>query len=158
MHLEDLDSLFDYPEVDLSDLLYADSVAELNLQHIETYREIMIRFINYERTKRGLNALIPRDDFMKEAQRHSVWMSKNKYQHSGNGMDEVITYGNGNYLQRVKHNAGLHVGQWMTSDAHRDALLDPNNKYIGTGFAFRSYVGRKNFYTEWEDYYTAIFD
>ena len=51
----------------------------------------MMRFINYERTKRGLNALIPRDDLMKETQRHSVWMSKNKYQHSGNGIDEVIT-------------------------------------------------------------------
>ena len=127
-----------YPNVKTDHLQYADSVISREFYDVETYRELLILYINEERRLNNLSPLVKDDELMNFAQKHTDWMCKTgKYQHSGENIKEVIRHGKYSSCTVYAHHA-LHaqncVRAWMSSPGHRKHLLDPNLTKIGAGY------------------------
>ena len=126
-----------YPDVNIEHLPYIgiDTNSSLRIYDTKTFAELIIIYINEERRINGLPPLVKDEELMKFAQKHSDWMTKtNKYQHSGENIDEVINKGGGYYGKSLALNAQICVRAWMFSPGHRKHLLNPNFTRIGSGF------------------------
>lgn len=120
----------------------------LRMYDNKTFAELVIIFINEERSKNSLPPLIKDEALMKFAQKHSDWMAKTKkYQHSGENIAEVIMTGNDIDTPNYAIDARRCVGAWMLSSSHRKHLLNPNFTRIGSGFNENKIDG----------YFTAVF-
>ena len=123
-----------YPSVSTDDIPFADSLHTETFHNMETYVKLVERYINEERRVHGLNPLVIDPKLMALAQKHSDKMAKTKiYKHSGLNYDEVITHITSILETSHKQSAGCAVGQWMDSEPHREALLDPDLKTFGIG-------------------------
>jgi uncharacterized protein YkwD len=112
-----------------------DTNNSLRIYDTKTFAELVIIFINEERSKNGLTPLVKDDELMKFAQKHSDWMTKTKkYQHSGENIAEVIMTSNSINSPNYAIDAKNCVGAWMLSPGHRKHLLNPNFTRIGSGF------------------------
>lgn len=123
-----------YPSVSTDDIPFSDSLHTETFHNMETYVKLVERYINEERRVHGLNPLVIDTKLMYLAQKHSDKMAKTKiYKHSGLNYDEVITHITSILESSHKQSAGCAVGQWMGSEPHREALLDPDLKTFGIG-------------------------
>ena len=123
-----------YPSVSTDDIPFADSLHTETFYNMETYVKLVHLYINEERRVHGLNPLVIDPKLMVLAQKHSNTMAKTKiYKHSGLNYDEVITHITTILELSHKQNAGCAVGQWMGSQPHREALLNPDLKTFGIG-------------------------
>ncbi|MDE6182060.1 MAG: hypothetical protein K2F59_02490 [Eubacteriales bacterium] len=121
-------------------------------QETRIIEEEVVRIVNEERIKNGLQPLQISEDLMKTAREKSEDMATRNYvSHTdpdGYNMAtdlkvaENIT--GGNYTP-----AGA-VDDWLNSKGHRDNILNPNYKYIGVGYA-------KNSNSEYTNYWTQQF-
>lgn len=125
-----------YPEVDTKDLIYSDSLHTTNCHDMETYRQLLYRYINWERKQCDLDSLIIDETLMIDSQCWANYMAKwNKYRHTGKNVIEIINRGHAIWYITHRESASICVGSWMDSPAHRDAILDPDLKWIGIGVA-----------------------
>ena len=152
-----------YPSVSTDDIPFADSLHTETFYNMETYVKLVHLYINEERRVHGLNPLVIDPKLMVLAQKHSNTMAKTKiYKHSGLNYDEVITHITSIVITSHKDNAGCAVGQWMDSQPHREALLDPDLKTFGIGVqentsGFAIYHGKRYELVN-NTYFTVIFD
>ena len=134
-----------YPEVNTDHLQYADSIISPEFYDVETFRELLILYINEERRLNSLPALVKTDELMKFAQKHTDWMCKTgKYEHSGENIKEIINHGkNGSCSVSIHHalSAQICVRAWMYSSPHKKAILNEKITKIGSGYA-ENYNGR----------------
>jgi uncharacterized protein YkwD len=131
------DSLTSYSSEYINELPYIgiDSNNSLRIYDNMTFAELVIIFINEERSKNGLTPLVKDDELMKFAQKHSDWMTKTKkYQHSGENIAEVIMTGSSSNTPNYAIDARSCVRSWIHSTGHRKHLLNPNFTRIGSGF------------------------
>ena len=145
-----------YPNVKISDLPYADSMRTSKFYDVETYRELIFRYINEERRINGLPPLVKDEKLMSFAQKHSDWMAKTKkYQHSGENIKEVITHsgGGGGLVVPLRLSACSVVRQWILSPSHRKHLLNPDITKIGVGV--KASMTKDSVITN--TYFTAVF-
>lgn len=123
-----------YPSVSTDTIPFADSLHTKTFYNMDTYVKLVCLYINEERRIHGLNPLVMDPKLMELAQKHSDYMAKcGNYKHSGLNYDEVITHIASILMSSHKESAACAVGQWMGSDAHRDALLNPDFKTFGIG-------------------------
>ena len=123
-----------YPSVSTNSIPFADSLHTKTFHNMVTYVKLVELYINVERKNHGLNPLVIDPKLMKIAQNHSDKMAKTKiYKHSGLNYVEVITHLSSILKSSHKQSAGCAVGQWMESQPHREALLDPDLKTFGIG-------------------------
>jgi len=134
---------------------FGDSLVKKDFVSSSTIEYWMVRYINAERIKLGLDTLIVAEEPDQIAKTHSAWMLRTgKYQHSGLNIAEIIMEsgkGTGRYTHKVF--ARAMVNAWMDSPGHKKHILDPEFKYIGSGHAYK--VRQSDGYIE--DYYTVTF-
>jgi hypothetical protein len=152
-----------YPNVSTDTIPFADSLHTETFYNMNTYVRLVCLYINEERKNHGLNPLVMDPTLMKIAQNHSNKMAKTAiYKHSGLNYDEVITRLNTIEVCPHKENAGCAVGQWMGSQPHREALLDPNFKTFGIGVQENTsgfvILKGKRYEVVNNTYFTVIFD
>jgi uncharacterized protein YkwD len=117
---------------------YGDSLVKKDFVSAETIEYWMVRYINVERTKLGLDTLIVDSDPDNIAKSHSAWMLETgKYEHSKLNIYEIIMKG-GKGSDRYSHKffAQAVVNGWMDSPAHHAIIINPSNKFVGAGFAY----------------------
>jgi hypothetical protein len=159
-------SLFEidhYPNVCTDTIPFADSLHTKTFYDMNTYVRLVYLYINEERKSHGLNPLVMDTKLMSLAQKHSDYMAKTKrYGHSGLNYVEVITNISSILNSKHKENAGCAVGQWMGSEPHRDALLDPDLKTFGIGVQENTsgffIEDGKRYDVKHNTYFTVIFD
>ena len=123
-----------YPSISTDTIPFADSLHTETFYNMNTYVRLVCLYINVERKNHGLEPLVIDPKLMKIAQNHSDKMAKTSiYKHSGLNYVEVITHIASILECSHKHSAGRAVGQWMDSQPHREALLDPDLKTFGIG-------------------------
>jgi uncharacterized protein YkwD len=123
-----------YPSVSTDSIPFADSLHTETFYNMETYVKLVHHYINEERKNNALNPLVIDPKLVALAQKHSNTMAKTKiYKHSGLNYDEVINNITSIVITSHKDNAGSAVKQWMDSQPHREALLDPDLKTFGIG-------------------------
>ena len=128
-----------YPEVNTDHLQYADSIISSEFYDVETFRELLILYINEERRLNNLPALVKTDELMKFAQKHTDWMCKTgKYEHSGENIKEIINHYRSISESYVHHalSAQICVRAWMYSSPHKKAILNEKITKIGSGFGY----------------------
>ncbi len=97
------------------------------------YQNEVVRLVNIERKRFGLNALKINDQLQNKSEIHCRFMANfRRFQHSG-GVAENIAQG-----QRTPQEV---VRCWMNSAGHRANILNPRHNEIGVGFF-------KNFWTQ----------
>ena len=119
---------------------YGDSLVKKDFVSAQTIEYWVVRYINVERTKLGLDTLIVDSDLDNIAKSHSAWMLETgKYQHSGLNIDEIIIDG-GHASNRYTHKfeARAIVNGWMGSSGHKAQIIDPTHKFIGVGYSFKA--------------------
>ena len=90
--------------------------------------ESMLRYINEEREKRGLNVLVMHPGLTRFSYSHSVRMrERNRIFHSRRAIRENVAFGQVSSREVVR--------DWMRSRGHRATILMPNVNYFG-GFGF----------------------
>ena len=152
-----------YPTISVDTIPFADSLHTETSYNMDTYVKLIFLYINEERRIKGLNPLVMSKELTLLAQKHSDNMAKTRiYKHSGLNYNEVITNLSGILYLTQKDLAGIAIKQWMESDAHRDALLNPNFKTFGIGVqenksGFTTDGGNKHNVTH-NTYYTVIFN
>lgn len=152
-----------YPSVSTDTIPFADSLHTKTFYNINTYVRLVCLYINVERKNHGLEPLVIDPKLMKIAQNHSDKMAKTSiYKHSGLNYVEVITHIASILESSHKESAGCAVGQWMGSQPHREALLDPDLKTFGigvqentSGFAF---FGGERFKVINNTFFTVVFE
>lgn len=123
-----------YPSVSTDTIPFADSLHTKTFYNMNTYVKLVCLYINEERRIHGLNPLVMDPKLMGLAQKHSDYMARwGNYKHSGLNQIEVITHIASILVSSHKESAACAVGQWMGSEPHRDALLDPDLKTFGIG-------------------------
>lgn len=133
---------------------YGDSLVTEDFISSSTIEYWMVRYINVERVKLGLDTLIVGSEPDQIAKNHSAWMLRTgKYQHSGLNIAEIIMKcGAPTDWYTHKFFARSMVNAWMSSPGHKAHILNPNFKYIGAGHAYSidslGYIS---------DYYTVTF-
>jgi len=135
---------------------YTDSLTSKTYIDVKTVEYWMIRYINQERIKAGLDTLVLSDDLDKISNTHSSWMCKTgKYEHSKgyNVFEIIMKSGCGPNMISHKRVAEGAVIAWMSSPGHKSAILKKDAKYIGSGFAYKFYP---NGYADY--YYTVNID
>jgi uncharacterized protein YkwD len=120
---------------------YGDSLVTKDFVSVETIEYWMIRYINAERLKLGLDTLVLDSELDKMANDHSAWMSRTgKYEHSGKNVYEVIMtsgFAGNKYASTLhKNTASGCVRAWMSSPGHNYIITKPELKYIGSGFSY----------------------
>lgn len=117
---------------------YGDSLLKKDFVSAETVEYWMVRYINEERIKLGLDTLTVNTEIDQIAKKHSAWMLRTgKYQHSEARIAEVITQG-GFGSNRYSHKliARSAINAWMDSPGHKYLLMSSNYKHVGVGFAY----------------------
>lgn len=152
-----------YPSVSTDTIPFADSLHTKTFYNMNTYVKLVCLYINEERRIHGLNPLVMDPKLMGLAQKHSDYMAKwNNYKHSGLNYNEVITHIASILMSSHKESAACAVGQWMGSDAHRDALLNPDFKTFGIGVQENksgiAIFGGGRFEVVNNTFFTVIFD
>lgn len=152
-----------YPNVSTDTIPFADSLHTKTFYNMDTYVKLVFLYINEERKSHGLNPLVMDKKLMSIAQKHSDYMARwANYKHSGLNYVEVINRINSIEICSHKENAGCAVKQWMHSEAHRDALLDPKLKTFGIGVQENTsgvYVhGSEKYNVVNNTYFTVIFE
>lgn len=127
-----------YPNVKTDHLQYADSIISPKFYDVETFRELLILYINEERRLNNLSPLVKDDELMNFAQKHTNWMCRTgKYQHSGENIKEIINHGkNGSCSVDMHHalDAQICVRAWMNSEGHKSVILNEKITKIGSGY------------------------
>jgi uncharacterized protein YkwD len=134
---------------------YGDSLVKKEFVSAETIEYWMVRYINVERTKLGLDTLVVDSEPDQIAKTHSAWMLRTgKYEHSGLNIAEIIIDG-GHGSNRYSHKfiARASVNAWMDSPGHRAHIVNPDFKYIGSGYSYSA--RQSDGYIS--DYYTVTF-
>ena len=119
-----------------------------NTQDVRAMEEEVVRLVNEERTKYGIQPLEIDETLMQGAKLKSEDMNKNNYiSHTSptygsptDMMKNIFGYKFNGYYAGVGENIttaggtpeGV-VSSWMNSEGHRANILDPNYKYIGVG-------------------------
>ena len=123
-----------YPSVSTDTIPFADSLHTKTFYNMNTYVKLVCLYINEERRIHGLNPLVMDPKLMGLSQKHSDYMARwGNYKHSGLNQIEVITHIASILVSSHKESAACAVGQWMGSEPHREALLDPDLKTFGIG-------------------------
>lgn len=150
--IEDVNSSLDnniQPIVEIEDTTVS-SEKELTEEEIREMEEEVVKLVNEERAKYGLEPLQIDETLMSGARFKSNDMKINNYYSHisptyGNATDmlkNVFNYKfNGYYLgagENIHHheqNAKTVMEDWLNSNAHRENILNPNYKYIGVGLS-----------------------
>ena len=136
--------------------LYSDSLTTKTYIDIPTVEYWMIRYINIERINCGMDTLVYNKYVDDISNKHTKWMCETgRYEHSGLNINEICfnsKCSSGWTHQKIAKGA---VKAWMSSTPHREAILDPDFKYIGTGFAYKITDKELGF---GEIYYTVNFE
>lgn len=119
---------------------YGDSLVKKEFVSVETIEYWVVRYINVERIKLGLDTLVIDSEPDQIAKTHSAWMLKTgKYQHSELNIAEIIiTGGYGSNRYSHKFEAQAIVNGWMASPGHKAHIINPENKFIGVGYAYKA--------------------
>lgn len=115
-----------------------DSLVKKEFVSAETIEYWMVRYINVERIKLGLDTLVVASEPDQIAKTHSAKMLRTGiYEHSKLNIAEIIMKG-GSGSNRYSHKflARAVVNAWMGSPGHRAHIVNPDFKYIGTGYAY----------------------
>ena len=120
---------------------YGDSLATKDFISAETVEYWMVRYINEERIKLGLDTLVYDSEIDDIAKNHSMWMLQTgKFQHSKLNVYEIITHSGAptrrEYACTHKRIAKAAINCWVSSPAHYRIMTLPNIKYIGSGCAY----------------------
>ena len=122
----------------------------LTEQDVRAMEEEVVRLVNEERAKYGLQPLEIDETLMQVAKLKSKDMSENKYlAHTSptygsatDMMKNIFGYKFNGYYAGVGENIasmGLSaegvVNGWLNSEGHRANILNPNYKYIGVGYS-----------------------
>lgn len=112
-----------------------------------TIEYYLMYYINQERVAIGLAPLKADTLLSQMSRKHSQWMCKTgTYVHSGNpkcptwkqhrivNYAECIMMYESIMILTHKEIAKMAVAAWMLSEAHRDALMDPNHTIFGAGY------------------------
>lgn len=124
----------------------------LTEQEIRAMEEEVVRLVNEERAKYGLQPLQISETLMQSARAKSEDMATRNYSShtdpNGYTMYKELNVGeNIAYGFNKSYNA---INWWLNSEGHRANILNPNYKYIGVGFA-------KNSTSEYTYYWTQHF-
>jgi uncharacterized protein YkwD len=117
---------------------YGDSLVKKEFVSTETIEYWMVRYINVERIKLGLDTLVVDSEPDQIAKTHSAWMLRTgKYEHSKLNIAEIIIDG-GHGSNRYSHKfiARASINAWMDSPGHRAHIINPDFKYIGAGYSY----------------------
>ena len=119
---------------------------ELTEEEKRAMEEEVVRLVNEEREKHGLQPLQISEKLMKTAREKSDDMVKNNYySHTDpNGYTMAIDLNvaeNINTGLATKENVYNIVNSWLNSEGHRDNILSENTKYIGVGIGINKYGG-----------------
>lgn len=118
------------------------SNTELTEQDIRAMEEEVVRLVNEERAKYGLQPLEISEKLMKTARAKSEDMIRdNYYAHinsNGYAMYKYLNVGENIYSNEISPKSA--VNSWLSSTkGHREQILNPNYKYIGVGLGINSY-------------------
>ena len=108
-----------------------------------TEKDVLLQHHNEQRLAADLLSFEIHESLGKAAQKHADWMAKNnRLDHTGeNGSSILDRVKNkkwrfiGENIARGQINAKQAVDDWMSSQGHRDNILNPNFKYIGFGIS-----------------------
>ncbi len=119
---------------------------ELTEEEKRAMEEEVVRLVNEEREKHGLQPLQISEKLMKTAREKSDDMVKNNYySHTDpNGYTMAIDLNvaeNINIGLATKENVYNIVNSWLNSEGHRNNILSENAKYIGVGIGINKYGG-----------------
>lgn len=124
----------------------------LTEEQIRAMEEEVVRLVNEERAKYGLQPLEISEKLMQTAREKSKDMATNNYfSHTDpNGYNMAREL---NVAENI-HGGSLDpkgaIYSWLNSKGHRENILNPNDKYIGVGFS-------QNFNSEYVNYWTQQF-
>ena len=122
-------------------------------QDVRKMEEEVVRLVNEERAKYGLQPLEISEKLMKTARMKSEDMAtRNYYSHTDpDGYTMATNLSVDENIYASISTAEEAVTGWMNSEGHRANILNPNYKYIGVGYA-------KNSNSEYTHYWTQQFD
>ncbi len=112
---------------------------ELTEEEKRVMEEEVVRLVNEEREKHGLQPLQISEKLMKTAREKSDDMAINNYfSHTDlNGYTMAIDLNVAENITSVDSTPNGAVDNWMKSTkGHKQNILDPNSKYIGVGVSF----------------------
>ena len=134
---------------------YGDSLVKKEFVSVETIEYWMVRYINVERIKLGLDTLVVATEPDQIAKTHSAKMLRTGiYEHSKLNIAEIIMEsGTGSNRYSHKFEARAVVNAWMDSPGHRAHIINPDFKYIGAGYSYSA--RQSDGYIS--DYYTVTF-
>ena len=134
---------------------YGDSLVKKEFVSAETIEYWMVRYINIERIKLGLDTLVVATEPDQIAKTHSAKMLRTDiYEHSKLNIAEIIMKsGSGSNRYSHKFFARGVVNAWMDSPGHRAHIVNPDFKYIGSGYSYSA--RQSDGYIS--DYYTVTF-
>lgn len=119
---------------------------------VRAYEEEVVRLVNIERAKEGLEPLELFEPAMDLARAKSQHMSDNKYfsheDSNGNYMfHDLKTYAStlAENIASGQRTPAEAINSWMNSTGHRENILNKNFKYIGVGFVQDSYMWTQMF-------------
>ncbi|MDE6181959.1 MAG: hypothetical protein K2F59_01970 [Eubacteriales bacterium] len=112
----------------------------LTEQEIRAMEEEVVRLVNEERVKNGLQPLQISEDLMKTAREKSDDMATRDYiSHTDpDGYNMATELKVGENISGWNIDPSGAVYDWMNSEGHRANILNPNYKYIGVGYAKNS--------------------
>ena len=124
----------------------------LTEQEIRAMEEEVVRLVNEERAKYGLQPLQIREDLMQSARAKSEDMAtRNYFAHidpDGYSMAEDLKVAEN--CHAGNSTPGGAVSSWLDSEGHRANILNPDYKYIGVGYV-------KTFNAKYITYWTQHF-
>lgn len=135
--IEDNSSLIDNtkPIIDVEDTAVS-SEKELTEEEIRAMEEEVVKLVNEERAKYGLQPLEISEKLMQTAREKSEDMATNNYfSHTDpNGYTMAMELNLAENIHAGSITPEGAVRNWLNSKLHRENILNPNYKYIGVGF------------------------
>ena len=128
------------------------SEKELTEEEIRAMEEEVVKLVNEERAKYGLQPLQISEKLMQTAREKSKDMATNNYfSHTDpNGYNMARDLNVAENVHGGSSDPKGAIYSWLNSKGHRENILNPNDKYIGVGFA-------KNNNSEYSNYWTQQF-
>lgn len=122
------------------------SNAELTEQDIRAMEEEVVRLVNKERAKYGLQLLEISEKLMKTARAKSEDMIiNNYYSHTapnGYNMAKDLNIAENLNTGLATEENIIHIfNSWLNSQGHKENILNPNYRYIGVGIGVDEYGG-----------------
>lgn len=152
--IEDVNSSLDnniQPIVEIEDTTVS-SEKELTEEEIREMEEEVVKLVNEERAKYGLEPLQIDENLMKTARIKSEDMAINNYfSHTApNGYNMARELNVGENCHAGSSYPKGAVDSWLNSQGHRENILSPNYNYIGVGYG-------KSLASDYVDYWTQHF-